>query len=331
MKQLLITAIIILTFFQAYSQQRIFVSTDSRLYTLDLNNCTRHYVGYDSLGIGDIAFTPDGRLWGQKGGNLYQIDTSNGHSVFIGKTRITNISLEGLNDTTLLVESNSNLYGIRTKDATSYYIGNIGHQASGDLTWYDNALYMAAGDSLIKIVLNNSNSAILSVSVIKNKIPICFALTNVDFLDTFYSIVGFTGVAAYKICHIDGTYIKICPNIGGFDGAATIRLPIQKPEPTSCQLATIKIDKQNSKKSSIEIFPNPVSENGVLQIKLPGVISLPYRVNIINLQGITQYYRIEQLTKEISIDLNNISLLKGTYIIEIINYSNILHSLLTVD
>lgn len=320
MKQLL-TLLVIAGYFKVYSQQSIFVSKDSKLYTLDLNNCESHFIGSDGLYDGDIAFTPDRQLWGiVNNGNLYKIDKSSGNSVFIGNTGFRARSLEGLNDSTLLVEFDKKLYGIRTKDATSYYIDSIGYSASGDLTWYDNALYITTTASrLIKIVLNNSNSAILSVSEIKNLIPSFWAVSNVDFLDSFYSLVGFTGSAAYKICHIDGTYIQICPNIGGFDGAATIRLPIQKPEPTFCQLTT-KIDKLNSKKSRIKIYPNP--NNSEFTIELHTKIGEPVHVDVYDCLGQQIFFTNEKADD--SAFIKNISLINnptGIYYIKVITLS----------
>lgn len=332
LKQLLIL-LIVLTYFKGYSQQPIFVNTGFGLYSLDLNNCSSRYIGYAGLGSGDIAFTPNGQLWGiGENGDLYKIDTSNGTSFFIGKTGFKGVSLEGLNDSTLLLEFDKKLYGIRNKDATNYYIDSIGYSASGDLTWYDNTLYMTAGSKLVKILLNSSNSAILSVSLIKNTIPNCFGATNVDFSDSFNSIVGFSaGLAVYKICPIDGAYFQICPNIVkyGFDGGASIRLPVQQPEPTKCQL-TNRIDKINSKKSKIEIFPNPIRKSGQFQIKLKD-ISFPYVISIINAQGVTLFSQSEQTDKEIFFDFGKLCLTSGFYIVTITSESNNLYSRIIVD
>ncbi|MBL7891751.1 MAG: gliding motility-associated C-terminal domain-containing protein [Bacteroidia bacterium] len=236
-------AILLLTFYlQGYSQQPIFVTiAGGDLYKLNLSNCSSKFIGSTGQGFGDIAFTPNGKLWGIVGGELYHIDTTNANATSIGNTGVGAVSLVGLNDTTLLAEYGDKLYGINTIHATSYYIDTIGYQAAGDLTWYDNDLYMTTGGQLIKMVLNSTYTAILSVDSINslsNQIPTCEGAATASFVCGYNSIIGFNADNVYKICQIDGTFQMLCPSIvmGGIPGGASIRLPVQIPQPTTCLL-----------------------------------------------------------------------------------------------
>ncbi|HYV91993.1 MAG TPA: T9SS type A sorting domain-containing protein [Chitinophagales bacterium] len=220
MKQLILIPLLLIKS-SSFSQQPIFATiSGGDLYSFDLTNCTRHSIGSTGQGFGDIAFIPDGRLWGIIGGQLYQIDTATAIATLVGNTGVGSITLVGLNDSTLLAEFGMNLYGINTNNATSYYIDHIGYGASGDLTWYDDDLYMTT--PVIKIVLNNTNTAILSVTNLNSSVPTCKGAVTASFVGDYNSIVGFNGPNLYKICQIDGSYEMLCPslNIGGTPGAA---------------------------------------------------------------------------------------------------------------
>jgi hypothetical protein len=236
MKQLVI--IILLSICShVFSQQPVFATENGALYSIDLNNCSKRLVGI-GVELVDIAFTPDGRLWGLSNGAIYRVDTSNASSTFIGQTLIGGVSLESLNDSVLLSEYEDSLWEININTLKTYNLGNIGYAAAGDLVWYDNDLYMSS-HQLIRIVLNSTNTMILSsvpVDSFDNPIPECEGLATASFPGLENSIVGFCtrDYNAYKICPIDGSYQLLCPLMGEFAGAASIRLPTQDPLPTSC-------------------------------------------------------------------------------------------------
>lgn len=223
-----------------HAQQSVFATiSGGDLYSIDVVNCTRTFVGSTGHGFGDLAFTPDGNLWGIVSGNLYHIDTVNANATFIGFTGIQAVTLVGLNDSTLLSESQSVLYKINTSTAASTFIDSIGYSAAGDLTWYDNDLYMVT--PLVKIELDSSYSSIISVTPINLTIPSCEGAVTAPFPGDYNSIVGFNGPDALKICQIDGSYSVLCPNLNfqGTPGAASIRLQTQIPQPTSCSITPV--------------------------------------------------------------------------------------------
>lgn len=102
--------------------------------------------------------------------NLYEIDPLTANDVIVGSMPgFGTASLVAWDNETLLGEFDAWLWGIRTSDGYAWRIDSIGYYASGDLTWYDGALYMTAtGDplKLIRMVLTEDLSAIQSVEVV---------------------------------------------------------------------------------------------------------------------------------------------------------------------
>lgn len=255
----LLTGLFMVLAFNSFGQPTIFATiAGGDLYSFDLTNCTRQLIGSTGQGFGDIAFTPNGQLWGIVGGQLFQIDPSTANATLIGHTGIGAVSLVGLDDETLLAEYDKKLHGINTSDASSFYIDIIGYQAAGDLTWYDDDLYMVTGgDQIIKMVLNSSYTAILSITPIGSAVPTCEGAVTASFEDEYNSIVGFNGHNLIKICQIDGSTQMLCPdlNLGGTPGAASIRLPAQSPPPARCKSSVSVESVETSQLFSI--YPNP--------------------------------------------------------------------------
>jgi hypothetical protein len=255
--------------FHGYAQESLYATiSGGDLFKFDLENCTREFIGATGIGFGDIAFTPNGRLWGIVSGRLYEIDPLTADTTLIGTHGLPSVSLVDLNDTTLLAEANLKLYGINTNDASSFLIDSIGFPASGDLTWYDSELYIVtAGFQIVRIELNDENDSILSVTSIGTDLPTCEGAATSAFENDLNSIIGFNGSDVIKICHLDGSFEVLCPmlNFGGTPGAASIRLENQNPTPASCVLSTLS----QSEKPSIKIFPNPAINYIKITTSLP--------------------------------------------------------------
>jgi hypothetical protein len=264
MSRFFLTVLFLLIYVATFSQQPVFVTVSGGdLYSIDLKNCNSRFIGATGHLFLDIAFTSDGSLWGIEYQKLYKIDSTNANVTLIGNVGINPNSLVALNDSILLGEFGNKLYKIKTSAAQTYSIGTIGYSGIGDLTWYDNDLYLTAPGQLIKITLNSTNTAILSVTPVNNSsnpIPNCEGVANVSFSGYSNSIIGFSSDRnVYKICHIDGSYDTLCPLIFplGMTGAATMRLATQVPIPTSCSLAT-SIENFFAN-NSFSLFPNPAT------------------------------------------------------------------------
>jgi hypothetical protein len=222
-------------FFQFFSQQPIFVTDgNSNLYSVNLFNCSSKLIGL-TRGFYDIAFSRDGKLWGIDG-DLYLVDTLTGAATLIGESIGTHsVSLVGLNDSILLSEVNDSLYGINVRSAQSYNIGFIGYSSCGDLSWYNNNLYMSSNrGQLIKIVLNNTFTQIISATALNNISDACFlGLITTQYNET-QNLIGFTGQGNVdNISAIDGTYELICSTLNTssvvIEGGASMSFPSSLP------------------------------------------------------------------------------------------------------
>ncbi len=232
MKNIIFLLLFLFTSVYVFSQQPVFVTDASgNLYSLDLFNCTSRLIANSGAIFEDIAFTPDGKLWGVNGDALFQIDTSTASITYIGLNNPATFSesLVALNDSTLLGEFNSILYGISTKDAQSYEIGSLGeYSACGDLTWYKDTLYMSGCEQLIKIVLNSTYTSVLKVTPVGSIPEQIYGLATISFNGSD-SIIGFTN-KPYRISTIGATTLSICNNIViPVNGAASLSYPSALP------------------------------------------------------------------------------------------------------
>jgi hypothetical protein len=218
---------------KGFGQQPIFIAEGANIYSLNLTNCAYRFIGKSNVSaFNDIAFTPDGNLWGISSG-LYKIDTSTAFATFIGISQVTSgaVSLVALNDSILLAEDFDSLWGINVKNAESYNMGNIGYVAVGDLSWLGNNLYMTGDNQLIKIVLNSDYSKVISATPLNsmnNPIPLCLGLTTAT-INGQDTLIGFAGLNAYTLSSINGTFNLFCSSIPSADGAASLSFPQNLP------------------------------------------------------------------------------------------------------
>jgi hypothetical protein len=113
-------------------------------------------------------------------------------------------------------------------------------------------------------VLNETITAIESATPIGASIPTCEGAVTASFEGDYNYILGFNAQDLIKICHIDGTYVTICQelNFGGTPGAASIRLPNQSYQPTSCFTSEVKEEVANAE---FLVFPNPAHDQVNIQ------------------------------------------------------------------
>ncbi len=185
------------------------VDNFGNIYSINLSNCSSRLV-CKTYPFSDIAFTSDGKLWGING-NLNLIDTTTGSYTNIGfSTGTGGESLIGLNDSILLSDNKDSLYEINVRNGKSHSIGYIGYYSCGDLTWLGGDLYMNTCYQLIKIVLTNTYTSIVSstsVNSIENPIPAGDGLATVSFNGSD-SIVIFGGPIVVN--QVSGIYDQIC-------------------------------------------------------------------------------------------------------------------------
>lgn len=139
----------------------IFIHDASKLGRLDVATGGITVVGNLARARGsavftDIAFAPDGDLWGITFTDVYQIDP-----ITAGTTHVGSHNVNGANSLTFgedgrlfaASHSRSNLYEIDLDTGLGIDLGNMGYASSGDMALLDGVLYMTArGSSLDRLV-----------------------------------------------------------------------------------------------------------------------------------------------------------------------------------
>jgi gliding motility-associated-like protein len=149
-----------------HSQQMLYINTStSELIKVDPSSCQSTVVGSTSTLLQDIAFTPDGRLWGVYGNSLFEVDPSDASTAFVGMmTGLSTNSLVAWNNDTLIGDYYGWLWGIRVSDGYAWHIDSIAVGSSGDLTWFNGDLYMTTfAPDLVRISVNSDLTAVTSI------------------------------------------------------------------------------------------------------------------------------------------------------------------------
>lgn len=152
----------------AVAQQLAYANTGPFILRIDPFDCTEVVIGEDSVSYGDIALTPDRRLYGVSYDKIFRIDTATAEATLVTTLPFpfNAVSLLAWDNERLLFESWDSLCVINLNGEFSC-LGHIGYVASGDLTWYKGDLYMTAGYSaLIRIRLNVEGTGIAEVDSI---------------------------------------------------------------------------------------------------------------------------------------------------------------------
>lgn len=336
-------AIILLFLFlcKAHSQQIIVATTMAQpphtgfVHILDVSNCEVSNM-VTSLSFSDIALAPDGQLYGTVN-TWFRINPTTGSTTALPPSLSSNAAPNNLvaldNNTLLFVGSGFpgyHLFAYHISDGTLTDYGNVGYSSSGDLAWYDNALYLTNNyitwegpdenilvnhTLLIKIELNSDNTAVQSITQINdttNPLPGgMHGLTTVAVANSNNILIGAALNKLYKICPYDASYELICETDYPIAGLASPRLAVQNPEPVSCNNLSLA-DIANNVSS---LLPNPIAKDGVLHIELP--LGNSYvNAKIVNMQEMVLYNESSQ-NNTIEIDLRNLNMASGLYFVEI--------------
>lgn len=137
-----------------------FGDSAGRLATIDIANGNVNVIGNMGVAMTDIAFDPNGQLWGIDFMSLYKIDKSTANRTSVGVLGTSANSL--VFDTSgTLYAANTSLYKVNTATGIASLVGNGGHPyaSSGDLAFVDGNIFLSSGggDKLVKI--NTGNGA----------------------------------------------------------------------------------------------------------------------------------------------------------------------------
>jgi hypothetical protein len=172
--------------------------SSGRLGTVDVATGNVNVIGSMGATMTDIAFDPNGNLWGITFGSLYKIDKTTAASTLIGNLGTSANSLV-FDSSGVLYTANSSLYTVNTSTGAASLVGDLGgpFSSSGDLAFVGGELFLSASvgrDSLVKI--NTSDG---SGSLIGNiGFPSVFGLASPNGTDLF-------GLAGNNILSIDPT------------------------------------------------------------------------------------------------------------------------------
>jgi hypothetical protein len=162
MKKVVIILFLFTSSLCSFGQSQLFYACTSYkgLLKLDVRTCDTTFIGSLPSIFGDIALTPDGKLYGLSlamSRNLYEIDTSNASIHLIAALNFAGSnSLVSDSAGNLLTVSQDSVYQINRFTGQIFSLGYFGAYASaGDLTFYQDTLYLTAiGNLLIKIILH---------------------------------------------------------------------------------------------------------------------------------------------------------------------------------
>lgn len=147
----------------AAAKPLIYVSTGwHELGTIDLTTKEMKVIGHTTAGsqnlaFTDIAFAPNGKLYGVTFSHLYVVDPTTGKSTLVGALGVNGANaLEiGADGIAYMARYNSRqLYEIDLFTGAASDLGRTGYKSSGDLAFYDGELYLTSTtEKLVKIDL----------------------------------------------------------------------------------------------------------------------------------------------------------------------------------
>ncbi len=266
---LLATAFIFFT--HILSGQVIYISSSNNaIYRLNIAECTNTFIVQVNRQVYDIAFHPDGTLYGISGnGNFFVIDTLTGSTTnvhFFGGQTFNSLTI-GADGLVYTIGNDGELWTYNLLSDTATYLGDIGYDATGDLAFYKGKFYVAVtADRIVEINLGmvSNSTIVINANIPGNILGIvsdvvdcteinCYAITNG--MSDIYQI-DFATNSLQLICELNIT-------IGG--GASTSEFLGSSP---------IQID------STLSIDPNCRNEDGEISIVASGGAgSFQYAIN----------------------------------------------------
>lgn len=214
----------------AFAQQEVYVNMGPYIGVFDPSTCSYTPVAEFDVGFSDIALTPNGELYGISSGMIYRIDlveASVEMAVQLPQP-LEGVSLVALDNDHLLFESWDSLFVARVDGTDVHALGYIGYEASGDLTWFNGDLYMAArSDALIHIVLNDDRTQVLyadSIGVMATTYGAVYGVVTIPGIcEAAYQMIAFDVWDVYLVDPYNASTSLLCSQALPYDvsGAAT--------------------------------------------------------------------------------------------------------------
>ena len=139
---------------------KMWISSETILATYNVVSNKFEIIGKMGVIMFDIAISPDGVLYGldSSGNNLYKINTKNASTTLVGTLNPSGFSnsLTFGPDGVLYAIQGTNLITIDPSTASVNILGDTGFASAGDITFYENNLFMASTtNQLILIDISN--------------------------------------------------------------------------------------------------------------------------------------------------------------------------------
>jgi hypothetical protein len=225
-KRLLLIVLISCASQVSFSQEIYVSSQDFKLYKVDIKSCKSDFICNIRSQTTDISFHPNGKLYGiSNNGNLFEINIKTGASKVI-------TDFDGQSFNSLTISSTGIIYclgnyGIlwsyNLEDGLITNHGNVGYEATGDITFFKGELYAAVTeDRIIKINIEHPEKSKVAIQGdVEGKI---FGI--VSFAESCSDIEAFTltdGLAKiHKIDFENKTLSFVCElGFSAYGGAST--------------------------------------------------------------------------------------------------------------
>jgi hypothetical protein len=127
------------------------------LATVNVANGQSTVIGNSGRVLTDIAFNGDNQLYGIDGNTLYRVDRTTAALTSVGSFGTFLNALTFGSDGTLYAAGGAGLYTLSTTTGAATLLGNTGFGSSGDLTFFNNTLYLSANDG--------TNDALVSLAL----------------------------------------------------------------------------------------------------------------------------------------------------------------------
>jgi len=131
-----------------------------QLGTVDLADSTVKITGNMGVVMTDIAYDPDGNLWGISTTDLYRINPATAGTTLVGAHNIPQGNALVFGTDGLLYAAggtSTKLFTLNPATGSGTSIGSTGFFSAGDLAFYHGSLYLSSTHSeLIRIDLNNN-------------------------------------------------------------------------------------------------------------------------------------------------------------------------------
>lgn len=211
----LVTVFVQLTL-SGFSQERLYIAHGNEVGYVNLLDFSYTYVATTPNFL-DIAITPDGKLYGITGTELYEVNLTTGNSTNIplnfGSSYFYggNSMVSDRNGDLFVTGFGTTLFKIEMQTREVVMVGGISHTAAGDLCFYEGKLYMAAdGNGLVEIALDPSGNSVLSsrlvgtmnltgtvYSIGSDQNGVCYVITTAGEL----ALIDLNDASTYIICN----------------------------------------------------------------------------------------------------------------------------------